>query len=292
MAVKKAASQPLIEYPADLKLKGFKVQRSHISRSGLTIFGRRHFYKIVLSIGHVRVTYADRLLDLDGVYLFFANPHIPYAVEILSEWQTGYGCVLTEDFIKSLERSVSLQQSPLFMVSGTPVFRLNEEQQARISSLFETMIAESKTGYRYRDDLMRTYIQLLIHEALRTKPAEHFIQFTCASLRITTQFLDLLEGQFPVENIYAPLRLRTAHDYADRLAIHVNYLNRTVKDIIGKSTTTHIAERVTTEAITLLQHTDWSIAGIAFALGFDSSNYFSNFFRKMTGNTPKTYRVR
>lgn len=279
------------EHSSDLKLKGFKVQRSNIPRSEVTTFGRRHFYKIVLSIGHVKVNYADRLIDLDGVYLFFANPHIPYSVEILSERQTGYSCVLTDDFIKPLERSVSLQQSPLFTVSGTPVFRLNDEQQARISSLFETMIAESKTDYSYKDDLMRTYIQLLIHEALHMKPEEHFIQFTSASLRITTRFLELLEGQFPVENAYAPLRLKTAHDYADRLAIHVNYLNRTVKDVTGKSTTTHIAERMTTEAITLLQHTDWSVADIAFSLGFDSPNYFSNFFRKMTGDTPRAYRV-
>ena len=277
---------------SELKLEGFKVQRSNIPKSGPTTFGRRHFYKIVFSIGHVKVNYADHLIDLDGVYLFFANPHVPYAVEIVSERQTGYACVFTENFIKPLERSVSLQQSPLFTVSGTPVFRLNEEQQARISLLFETMIAESKTDYSYKDDLMRTYIQLIIHEALRLKPVEHFIQFTSASLRITTRFLELLEGQFPVENAYAPLRLKAAHDYADRLAVHVNYLNRTVKDITGKSTTTHIAERVMTEAVTLLQHTDWSVADIAFALGFDSPNYFSNFFRKMTGNTPKAYRVR
>ncbi len=275
-----------------LKLRGFKVHRSNVSKTGLTAFGRRHFYKIVLSIGKVTIYYGDRIIQLDGVYLFFANPHIPYAAEILSAKQTGYACVFTESFIKPLERSESLQQSPLFKVSGTPVFKLDEQQKKRLSGIFENMITEETTDYLYKDDLMRNYIQLIIHEALRMRPAEHFMQFSNASLRLATQFLELLERQFPIDNMSEPLKLKTAQDYANRLSIHVNYLNRAVKKMTGKSTTNYIAGRITAEATALLQHTDWSIADIAYALGFEYPNYFSNFFKKMTGNTPKFYRIR
>ncbi|WP_262326848.1 helix-turn-helix domain-containing protein [Carboxylicivirga litoralis] len=59
---------------------------------------------------------------------------------------------------------------------------------------------------------------------------------------------------------------------------------------MGKSTITVIAERLTAEAINLLRFTDWSIADIAYALGFEYSNYFSNFFKKATGHTPKYFR--
>lgn len=275
-----------------LKLRGFKIHRSNVSKAGLTAFGRRHFYKIVLSIGKVTIHYGDRIIQLDGVYLFFANPHIPYAVEILSTKQTGYACVFTESFIKPLDRSESLQQSPLFKVSGTPVFKLDEQQQKRLSGIFENMITEEATDYLYKDDLMRNYIQLIIHEALRMRPAEHFMQFSNASLRLATQFLELLERQFPIDNMSEPLKLKTAQDYANRLSIHVNYLNRVVKKMTGKSTTTYIAERITAEATALLQHTDWNIADIAYALGFEYPNYFSNFFKKMTGNIPTFYRIR
>ncbi len=92
------------ELNAALQLKGFKVYRSDNCHAGPSPFGRRHFYKIVLSIGIVVVHYADRRIDLDGVHLFFANPRIPYAVEILSEAQTGYACIFTESFIKPLQR--------------------------------------------------------------------------------------------------------------------------------------------------------------------------------------------
>jgi hypothetical protein len=90
------------EFKADLKLKGFKVYPLDHPRTGLTTFGRRHFYKIVLSIGNAMVNYADLTIHMDGVYLFFVNPHVPYAVEMLGERQTGYGCTFTEHFIKPL----------------------------------------------------------------------------------------------------------------------------------------------------------------------------------------------
>ena len=101
------------------------------------------------------------------------------------------------------------------------------------------------------------------------QPSENYSQQKNASARITAVFLELLERQFPIESVQRPLELRTAQDFAKRLSVHVNHLNRSVKEITGKPTTAHIADRIITEAKALLQHTDWSIAEIAYALGFE-----------------------
>lgn len=286
-----------VEYPdlatvrAVLKLRGFKVSRNRVPKSPPTAFGRRHYYMIILSIGESKVHYDDRVLHLDGVYLLLANSQVPYSTEIVSENQTGYSCVFTENFIQPVARLESLQQSPLFKVDAPPAFKLDAQQQARITDLFETMIAYEDTDYLYKDDLMRNYIQLIVHEALHMRPAEHFMQYKNASMRITAQFMEMLESQFPIESPHEPLMLKTAQDYADRLFIHVNSLNRAIKEVTGKSTTAHIAERITAEAKSLLQYTDWSIAEIAYALGFEYPNYFSNFFKKATGHIPTFYRL-
>lgn len=282
---------PVFCVPADLKLKGFKAYKISNPKIGPSTFSRRDYYKIVLSIGKVVINYADSHLDLDGAYLFLANPHSSYSVDVQHETGESYGCSFTENFIRPQERTAVFRQSPLFNRSGMPAFQLDGPQQARVTHIFASMITEQATDYGFKDDLMRTYIQLLIHEALQLQPTEHFVTFTNASLRVTTQFLELLEQQFPVDS-QAPLQLKTAQDYANRLSIHVNHLNRAVKKATGRSTTTLIAERVTTEATALLQHTDWSIADIAATLGFEYPNYFSNFFKKMTGNIPKAYRAR
>jgi len=273
-----------------LKLRGFKVSRNRVPKGKPTAFGRRHYYLIVLSIGESKVHYNDRTIHMDGTYLLLANSQVPYATEIISENQTGYSCVFTEEFIKPLSRLESLKQSPLFNINEAPTFKLDAEQQAILTGIFETMLSKETTDYLYKDDLMRSYIQIIIHYALQMRPAEHFMHYNNASLRLASRFLEILEGQFPIENPNTPLQLKTAQDYADQLSIHVNSLNRAVKEITGKSTTAQIAGRITAEAKSLLQYTDWSIADIAYALGFEYPNYFSNFLKKETGNTPKFYR--
>ena len=123
------------------------------------------------------------------------------------------------------------------------------------------------------------------------EPSENYEQSKNASTRLTSVFLELLERQFPIETAQNPLKLRTAHHYAQHLNVHANYLNRAIKEVTGKSTTTLITERVITEAKALLQHTDWSISEVAYALGFDYPTYFNNFFKKVTGTNPKAFRI-
>lgn len=275
----------------NLKLKGFNVYPVDLPSSRTHPYTRRDFYKIVLSTGHLVIHYADRSIELQGTSLFFANPHVPYSVERLADVQTGYACVFTEEFLKPHDRSEGLQQSPLFKIGGNPAFLLNDEQTEAVSAIFQKMLAEQKTEYVFKGELIRTYITLIIHETLKLQPSETFVKPQNAASRIASLFLELLERQFPIESPNKPLTLRTAQDYALRLSIHVNHLNRAVKEVTGRPTTAHIAERVVGEAKALLQHTDWSIADIAYGLGYDYPTYFNNFFKKMTGASPRSFRV-
>lgn len=122
------------------------------------------------------------------------------------------------------------------------------------------------------------------------RPAETMTRHSDAASRIAVQFLELLERQFPIEHVDQPLRLRSAQAFADKLSVHVNHLNRSVKHVTGKSTTAHISQRIVTEALALLQHTNWTVAQIAYALGFEYPTYFNNFFKKATGKSPTTFR--
>ena len=153
------------------------------------------------------------------------------------------------------------------------------------------MIEEQKADYTYKDDLLRNYIHLIIHEALKLQPSENFDRHNNAASRITNVFFELLERQFPVESPDRPLQLKAAQDFAKNLNIHVNHLNRAVKEVTGKPTTAHISERIISEAKALLTHTDWNIADIAYALGFDYPTYFNNYFKRLTGTTPRALRT-
>lgn len=278
------------EFNNELKLKGFKAFQIEDDGDATRLYSRKDFFKICLTTGNSKIHYADRSFETEGTILFFGNPHIPYSWETLSTTYVGYTCLFSEDFLKQTERSESLHQSPFFKIGGTPVLKITEEQRLFLNTIFKKMIEEQKSDYTFKDELIRNYINLIIHEALKLQPSENYDKRNNAASRITSVFLELLERQFPIETTDHPLQLKTAQDYAQNLNVHANYLNRSVKEVTGKSTTTHISERIIAEAKALLQHTDWNISEIAYALGFEYPTYFNNFFKKLTGTNPKTLR--
>jgi AraC family transcriptional activator of pobA len=287
---KKIIERSVSAFNNELKLKGFNVFQIEEDSNGVREYSRKDFYKICLTTGESLINYADRSFLMKGTILFFANPNVPYSWQTISRSYVGYTCLFSEDFYKPSDRTESLQQSPLFKIGGTPIFEITEEKREFLNGIFQNMMVEQNTTYAFKDDLIRNYINLIIHEALKLQPAENFDQVKNAAHRITNVFLELLERQFPIESTSRPLKLRTAHDYAATLNLHVNYLNRAVKEITGKSTTTHISERIVSEAKALLLHTDWNVADIAYALGFEYPTYFNNFFKRITGTNPSSLR--
>jgi AraC family transcriptional activator of pobA len=277
-------------FNSELKLRGFKAYETDENTGGHN-YSRKDFYKIALTTGSFVFHYADKTFVTKDTILFFGNPNVPYSCEVVSPSNQGFTCVFSEDFLKVGERSASLQHSPLFKIGGTPILHTNKSQTSFIKTIFKKMLTEQDTDYAFKDELIRNYINLIIHEALKMQPADAYSRQPNASERITSVFLELLERQFPIESTERPLTLKTAQDFAAQLAIHVNYLNHSVKEVTGKSTTNHIAERITTEAKALLQQTDWNISEVAYSLGFDYPTYFNNFFKKMTGTNPKTFRL-
>ena len=283
--------QSVSVFNSELKLKGFKVFQIEEDDHTTRIYSRKDFYKICLTTGESRIHYADRSFTQKGTILFFGNPHVPYSWETISNTYVGYTCLFSEEFLQLSERSDSILQSPLFKLGGTPILTISEAQREFLSGIFTKMIEEQDTDYSFKDDVVRNYIHLILHEAMKMEPSENYEQHKNAAARLTSVFLELLERQFPIETPETPLSLKAAKDYADQLAVHVNYLNRVVKQVTGKPTSVHISERIGSEAKALLQHTDWNINEIAFALGFEYPTYFNNFFKKLTGHTPSAIRA-
>lgn len=284
-------SRSLSIYNNELKLKGFNVFQIEDDRATTRIYSRKDFYKICLTTGKSKIHYSDRSFDADGTILFFGNPNVPYSWETLSTKYVGYTVLFSEDFLMPAKRSEKLQKSLLFKLGGTPILEISETQRQFLNSIFQKMIEEQQSDYEHKDELIRNYIELILHESLKLKPSENYNQDKSGAERLTTVFMELLERQFPVESPESPLQLRTAKDYANNLSVHVNYLNRSVKNVTGKTTTALISERIVNEARAILQHTNWNISEIAYALGFEYPTYFNNFFKKQTGTSPSAIRL-
>lgn len=127
-----------------LKLKGFRAYRFETGAYPIPTYSCRGFYKICVIEGHSHIQYADKEIIVNGPYLFFGNPHIPYSSDIVSGELKRYSCLFTEEFLKANNRSESINESPLFKVGGLPVFEINQEQMAFIKTLFEKILEEQK----------------------------------------------------------------------------------------------------------------------------------------------------
>jgi AraC family transcriptional regulator, transcriptional activator of pobA len=253
-------------------------------------YNRRAYYKISLIRGKNQAEYADKVIDIERNALLFGTPKIPYNWIPADMNQSGFFCIFTEDFLLPEKSGMVLDELPIFKPGGFPVFQLSDKESEELNHLFIKMHMELASNYVFKYDLLRNYLMELIHYGQKLQPATALYPSHNAAARVTSLFVELLERQFPIESTRQTLRLRTAKDYANQLSVHVNHLNKVIKENTGRTTTELITGRITQEAKILLKQTDWNISEIAYSLGFEEVAHFSNFFKKQTSLSPLTFR--
>lgn len=253
-------------------------------------YSRRDYYKISLIIGKGKLLYGDTEITINQNALVFFNRNVPYSWETVSENQSGYFCLFNDEFLNGMSRTKSFMDSPISKIDTIPVFFITEQQEKYLLDLYQKMCVEVESNYVYKYELIKNYVNLIIHEAVKMQASQISDNHINGSSRITSYFVELMERQFPIDSPEHKLQLRTAKDYAQRLSVHINHLNRALKEVTGKTTTEHITERLIQESKILLKNSNWSISEIAYCLGFEYPEYFNNLFKKQTGITPNSFR--
>ncbi|MGY6557922.1 MAG: helix-turn-helix domain-containing protein [Nitritalea sp.] len=250
-------------------------------------YRRRDFYKIMLLKGNGTVFFADQVFEVKKQFLSFSNPLIPYKWEH-HEPLTGQYCIFNQYFVHNFGNIGAFE---IFQPSGNHVFELTDVQVGAVEAIFSKMQTDFLSDYKYKYDSIRSQILELIHFGMKLEPNLLTIkQPINASYRISAMFTELLERQFPIDDNHPKLQIRSASDFALHLNIHVNHLNRAVKESTGKTTTQIISERILQESKVLLKHSKWNVSEIAYALGFTEVTHFNNFFKKQMGNSPLNFR--
>lgn len=251
-------------------------------------YKRRDFFKIMLVIGDIDMNYADRVMSIKRQALFFSNPQIPYNCENLERIESGSYCIFNQHFFHKFG---DLNQYSVFQPNGNHVFELTEEQVLQVSAVFKRMFEEIKSDYVHKYDVLRNLVYELLHFGMKIQPSTISEKKQInASQRISTIFLELLERQFPVDDNHQKVKLRSASDFASQLNVHVNHLNRAIRETTKKTTSQIIADRILQEAKILLKHSAWNISEIAYALGFTEVTHFNNFFKKHIQLSPVKFR--
>lgn len=255
---------------------------------------RSEFYKVLLMTkGSGEFDYGIETYKVTPNSLIFVKPSEVKACRETTEEQDGYYCTFTEQFYSSdvpLLRELKL--SALFAPGAYPVIQLADVQMDVILGVFEKLHFEFNNYNNYSEEILRLYLRILLIESTRIY-SEQLIgnPKRKANFELTQRFHDLLEQQFRSPN-GSPLKLKYPSQFADKLSVHPNHLNASVKQITGKSIRAVITNRILTEAQVLLKYTDKQISEISYLLGFKEPSSFIHFFRKGTGLTPTNYKNR
>lgn len=155
---------------------------------------------------------------------------------------------------------------------------------AKLEALFKLLMEEfRRAADTERDQALQALIDLLAIEIGRME-AEHLAVDTqqARAAQHLQQFLRLIERDY--------LQHRSIDDYASELGITAPHLNQLCKQLTDHTALHLVHERLLLEAQRYLYYSAQRVSEIAYQLGFSDPAYFSRFFRRMTGLTPKAFR--
>lgn len=198
----------------------------------------------------------------------------------------GYYILFNPNFLDTLiaENRIA-EEFPFFSYAGIPFFQLEPPVVQRLEELIGKINGELQENKPEKDKAIQLYLYLILLEIKRSYCCQGLGLYT--DMPETTAFV--IKFKKLVQQYY--LEKQQVADYAELLHVTPNHLNRTVKEISGRTASDHIAEMLLQEAKALLKHTDLSIAEIAYRLQFSEPSSFSRFFKKTTNQTAQDYRV-
>lgn len=183
------------------QIQKFKVIRIDSEEYKTISYTRRDFYKIIFVLSGTGImNFSGQDVQIDQPYLLFFNPLIPYSWKPTSAEHSGYNILFTEDFLLNHDQIGSLAHSPLFKIGPVPAFAVDNHKCVELVMLFEKLITDFHPDYLYKEELMRNYVQFIMHEALKMKSLDNYVQHQNATEHIAGQFMELLEWQFPIDS--------------------------------------------------------------------------------------------
>ncbi len=237
---------------------------------------------IYISEGGAEAIVEDRITPLRSGDLFF----IPEGVIHSFDFQDGtIGWVLSVDspFLKTASfRSLrDLFFGRMFSVSK---LILDAKRKQEADTLFECLHKEFIGSREGRRAMLECLTQALLILTIREMPR---LKGTGTEplngARIATAYRDLINRRFYDHWSVA--------DYASALSVSPSQLTRICRLHVGKSPAALIHARILLEAQRMLRYTEAPAAQIAFELGYQDPAYFSRFFKRLAGVTPRQYRL-
>src|SRR6218665_2617626 len=198
----------------------------------------------------------------------------------LSEDTEGFVLFHTKNFYNLYFPSKRVQDYPFFgSMHNSPSFLLKEKSLKNAKLICSEILNEYKHEYLLKFQRISVMLDLLYIDLTRLYLPKSFI------IRKKHDYLFRIEK---LENLIDAhfRKIRSPGQYAKMMFVSNKHLNRICKEVLNKTTSDLIMDRLLLEAKRLLVHSSLTVSEIAGELGFFDVSYFSRLFKKKIGKTP------
>lgn len=214
---------------------------------------------------------------------------LPRSIIQLNRWSDDFRCELiafSSDFVKDLTliRSVITQKNN---IGSVPVLNLSKDEALLMKDYYGLLLnvyrrsiaKDLKIGAVGNMLMSFFYCICSMYDSRNIRESD---VLPVRREELTRNFLTLVLKHCEKE--------REVKFFADKLCVTPQYLNAVIKDTRGE-TASSIIKKVTVLIMEAkLKSTTASIQEIADELNFPNASFFSKFFKRETGMTPKQYR--
>ncbi|TSE09796.1 helix-turn-helix domain-containing protein [Aquimarina algiphila] len=196
----------------------------------------------------------------------------------------GWLIHFNESFFMHNDVDVFLKYN-IFNSQENPCYVIDKETAITASSYMDLIRKElsQRDMFGYEDIVRFSLKSLLINlERIHRIEGDTSLQFNNHYELQFAKYKELIE-----ENYEKGL---SVSEYAELLNVSSKTLTTITKNVVGKSASQLISERIILEAKRLLRFTALQIGEIAFKVGFEDASYFVKFFKRHVGNSPGGYR--
>ena len=217
-----------------------------------------------------------------GNTLFFLSPGQVFSV-VSEKMKEIYQLSFTRDFycLQAHDTEVACNGVLFNNVYETPFVFPSENEAEKLNFILLSLVEEFELEETAQHDMLQSLLKQFIVYSVRMKEEKDVVKENTET-KLFKDFSLLVELNFT--------KLHSVTDYANRLGLSPKSLTKHFKKIGTQTPSDFIKSRIITEAKRLLLYTNKAIKHIAFELGFNDPAYFSRFFTKATGSSPKEFK--
>lgn len=220
--------------------------------------------------------------NFNGNVLFFLSPGQVFSVES-EKIKEAYQLSFKRDFycIQTHDSEISCNGVLFNNIYETPLVTPTNKENTKLNFIIESLIEEFQQKEAAQYEMLQSYLKQFIIYSVRIKKDRSTIKEDTET-KLFKDFSLLVEQNFK--------QLHSVTDYANRLGISPKSLTKHFQKIGTQTPSDFIKNRIITEAKRQLLYSQDTIKYIAFDLGFNDPAYFSRFFTKATGKSPKKFQ--